>query len=181
MNSSDQNEFLAALALAMVERPRASLQELAKAVGVSKATLYRFSRTRESLIELLTEHSANVLVEVTLAAKSESLSPLEALREMTARYMEHRELSSFLLYYWRDEAMNSKVLAEWHAQIDAFFLRGQQAGVFRIDIPAAALTKVWTFVLIGLVNGERDGRIARASLATIAEQVFLEGIATKSK
>ena len=47
---------LSALALALVTQPRASLQELAKAIGVSKATLYRFCRTREQLVARLIAH-----------------------------------------------------------------------------------------------------------------------------
>ena len=44
---AEEEKTLAALALAMVDHPRATLQELAKAIGVSKATLYRFCRTRD--------------------------------------------------------------------------------------------------------------------------------------
>ncbi len=44
-STSPDAATLSALALALVTQPRASLQDLAKAIGVSKATLYRFCRT----------------------------------------------------------------------------------------------------------------------------------------
>lgn len=52
LNAEDER-VLAALALALVDKPRATLQELAQAIGISKATLYRFSRTREELVDRL--------------------------------------------------------------------------------------------------------------------------------
>ena len=42
-DEAGHEKLLVALAIAMVDQPRATLQELAKAVGVSKATLYRLS------------------------------------------------------------------------------------------------------------------------------------------
>lgn len=57
--------------------------------------------------------------------------------------------------------------------LDAFFLRGQQQGVFRIDIPAPALTEIWVSILLGLVEAERHVRIARAGLATVVERAFI--------
>ncbi|MFX5595200.1 transcriptional regulator, partial [Acinetobacter baumannii] len=63
----------------------------------------------------------------------------------------------------------------------AFFLRGQQQGVFRIDITAQALTEIWASVLIGLLDGERRGRIARAGLAAMAERVFLQGAGVEAR
>jgi len=59
--------------------------------------------------------------------------------------------------------------------MDAFFLRGQQAGVFRIDITAAAMTELWLSMAVGLLDAERRGRVARASVAAVMEQSFLHG------
>ena len=59
----DDESFLVPLALALVAQPRANLQELARAIGISKATLYRYCRTREELIQRLMEHSVHALRE----------------------------------------------------------------------------------------------------------------------
>ena len=55
--AAENDKMMAALARALVDRPRASLQEVAAAVGVSKATLYRLCRTRGQLIERLVDAS----------------------------------------------------------------------------------------------------------------------------
>jgi TetR/AcrR family transcriptional repressor of mexCD-oprJ operon len=67
------------------------------------------------------------------------------------------------------------VEAGWDATLDAFFLRGQQAGVFRIDLAAPALTEIFVALLLRLIDAERHGRVARAGLASVIERAFLRG------
>lgn len=172
------DNFLASLALALVHHPRATLQDLAKAIGISKATLYRTCRTREQLIETLMKHCALVLGNATHSVDLETLPPLEALKRLIANHLEHRELTAFLTYYWNHGSI-SEAEASWTTALDAFFLRGQQEGVFRIDVPAPALTEIWISTMIGLVDAERRGRIARAGLATLFEGAFLNGMLAK--
>lgn len=177
--SPEDGGLLASLALAMVERPRASLQELAKAVGVSKATLYRFCRTREQLVDRLLRHSTVKLTEAIETAQLQEAHPLEALKQLNANNLQHRELTSFLMYYWKDYSTDSDADVQWEARMDAFFLRGQQQGVFRIDIAAPALTEIWVALLLGLVDAERRGRIARVGMPALMERVFLRGVAAE--
>ncbi|MCT9070211.1 TetR/AcrR family transcriptional regulator [Cupriavidus gilardii] len=176
-SNEDNSRLLAALALALVDQPRGTLQDLAKAVGISKATLYRFCRTRDELISRLIDHGVRVLAEVVQCAELDDPSPLDALRRLNANMIEQREVAAFLIYYWREvvSGVSSDWQTDWEGKLDAFFLRGQQQGVFRIDITAQALTEIWASVLIGLLDGERRGRIARAGLAGLAERAFLQG------
>ncbi|MBY4948467.1 TetR/AcrR family transcriptional regulator [Cupriavidus respiraculi] len=175
----DNSRLLAALALALVDHPRGTLQELAKAVGISKATLYRFCRTRDELISRLIEHCAGVLAGVIDSAGLDDPSPLAALRRLNANMIEQREVAAFLIYYWREvvSGMSTDWQTGWENKLDAFFLRGQQKGVFRIDNSAPAMMEMWASLLIGLLDGERRGRIARAGLPALAERAFLHGAA----
>ncbi len=176
---ADDSRMLAALALALVDHPRATLQELAKAAGISKATLYRFCRTREQLIQRLATQAIQALDQATDDANLETDPPAEALRKLIARHLEHRELTAFLTYYWNDITRDMPVesIEKCEQRMDAFFLRGQQAGVFRIDITAATLSELWFSIFIGLVDAERRGRMARTGLAHIVETTFLRGVA----
>lgn len=176
---AEDRRILVALALALVEQPRASLQELSRAIGISKATLYRFCRTRQALIDRLAAHSGQVLDEVITSARLDSAPPLEALRQLIASHLEHRELTVFLMYYWKDASTDICAHCEWDKALDAFFLRGQQAGVFRIDISAPALTEIFISTLIGLFDAERRGRVARVGLAALIENAFLDGTRTQ--
>ena len=46
-----------------------TLQELARAIGISKATLYRFCPTRDQLIDRLIGHAADTLSRALRAAE----------------------------------------------------------------------------------------------------------------
>ncbi|MCY1551335.1 hypothetical protein D9M68_876550 [compost metagenome] len=70
--------------------------------------------------------------------------------------------------------------ARWQSYIhalDAFFLRGQQEGVFRIDITAAVFAELFTMLIYGMVDAERRGRAASSNSASVLEQMFLHGAA----
>jgi len=175
---SQDSPILCALALAMVNHPRASLQELAKAVGVSKATLYRLCRTREQLVERLLEHGIDTMRHALEQARLDSGAPRETLQRLAALFLEHRELAAFLTHYWKDAGTELAESTHLEDQLDAFFLRGQQQGAFRIDFSAAALTEIWLSIFLGLADAERRGRVARAGLAALVDRAFLQGAQT---
>lgn len=174
--NTDNRELLASLAVALVERPRSSLLELARAVGVGKTTLHRFCRTREDLIDRLMVHTALVLEEVVSNAELDTLHPTEALNKLTTYSLEHRELNAFLLFFWRESEATRCIDKRYEAAIDAFFLRGQKESVFRHDISASVLTEIWFSSLTGLVYAERRGRIAKGGLSAALQKVLTLGI-----
>ena len=109
-------------------------------------------------------------------ADLDAASALEALRRLNANCLEHRELIVFFMHHKRDNALSSQAIADWEKQIDAFFLRGQQEGVFRIDIAAPELQSIWISLLLGIIDAEGRGRIARASMLSVLERAFLNGV-----
>ena len=172
----EDHEMLAALALALVDQPRASLQELARAVGVSKATLYRFCPTRDLLVERLMTYGIQAISEAITLAELDRDPPIEALKRLIANSLKHRELILFMTNYWEKIAAPDLCsAAAWDVVMDGFFLRGQQQGVFRIDIAAPALTEIWSSLVIGLLEAERRGRVARIGLTGLMETAFLNG------
>lgn len=171
-------KYFPALALALLDEPRASLQELARAVGISKATLYRFCHTREELINRLFSHCSQVFSDTISDADLNHGPVKDALARLTANYLQHKELTAFLTYYWKDAVKDPAIAAGWYAAMDSFFLRGQREDMFRVDIPAPALTEMWFSIMSGMTDAERRGRIARASLPALIESAFLHGVAS---
>lgn len=173
-----EEKLLAALALALIEHPNANLQQLARAIGISKATLYRFCATRELLIERLMQRAVTALGQAIHSAELDGPAPKESLRRLAANCLENQALMLFLMYFWRPgSSIEQQMETQWLTTLDAFFLRGQQAGVFRIDISAAAMTEFWIATLVGLQDAERRGRVARQGLAGLLETAFLQGAA----
>ena len=62
------------------------------------------------------------------------------------------------------------------ASTDCSELRFDQSlSVFRIDISAATLNDTLIWLIIGLMDSERRGRIARATLPSTIEELFMCG------
>lgn len=171
--------LLLQLALALVDRPGSSLQELAKAVGVSKATLYRFCPTRDELVERLLEEATGTVVREVEGCNLEHAPIDDAMHALINSHLANKELTLFLVHHWRPELlMESNPDTRWlsiQKAYDRFFLRAQQEGKLRIDISAVALTEIFSGIMFSIVDAERRGRIPRTEMAVIMEKMFLNG------
>lgn len=179
IKSEATDPLLLAVAMAMVDNPRASLQELAKAVGVSKATLYRMCPTRDKITERLFSESVRQFDLAIAAAELETAPIPQAFRALIEGHLRHKELFVFVSNTWEPQLLEASDTehrwAEYEAIFDQFFLRGQQEGFFRVDIGAAALSELMIGMLSALVNSERSGRIARKDMLDTMEKMFLTG------
>lgn len=173
--------MLKALAVAVASNPRATVKELAKVAGVSKATLHRLCGTRASLNEMLIMDGESSLNQAVESADLTKAPLLYALRKLITEHLAHRELLAFMMAEFRSDSFDPNAKSErWKSYrdaLDAFFLRGQQEGVFRIDIDAAAFTEFFLSLIYGISDAERRGRAASSSSANAIEQMFLGGAA----
>ncbi len=177
-----EEKLLKALAVAMVEHPRGTFKEIAQAAGVSKATLNRYCGTRDNLIEMLFDYGSEVMNQVIAEADLQHAPVPEALQRLVDGHLVHRDLLVFLMFQWRPDSLHEcGEQARWLPYtnaLDQYFLRGQQEGAFRIDIGAPVLTELFASLLFGLVDGERRGRVARASMGPSLQTFFMQGAAT---
>lgn len=182
MNLGD-NKMLVRVAAALVKSPGATYQELAAVIGVSRATLYRFCSSRKELVHRLLKHSVTCLTASLHSARLDEGPAEAALLRLIEGQIAHRELHAFLTEYWRAEyESDPEIAAESQAYertLDAFFLKGQKQGVFRIDVTAAALNETLMWMVIGFMDAERRGRVARASLLPTVQTLFFQGAATQ--
>lgn len=180
MNSISLDEqLLKSLTLAVANRPRATMKELAQLAGVSKATLHRYCGTRENLTAKLEEHAEATLKLIIDNAGLQHLEPLEALRRLIRGHLAHRELLAFLMAQYRPDFLDLEQGGRrwlfYLEALDGFFLKGQQAGLFRIDITAAIFTELFISLVYGLADAELRGRAANSDSACTLERMFLEG------
>ncbi|MCB5186298.1 hypothetical protein LG201_13870 [Methylobacillus gramineus] len=176
-----------ALALAVSQHPRANLQQLARAAGTSKATLYRISPTREGVIKLLTERSRRHMQQA-LDQASLMQPPFEvALHRLAENVIAERELYLFwTAALWvnlsdvRDEAPEGYVPSFFSNTLEAFFLQGQKAGVFRIDMPARWLAKSYDFLLYAAIESVQRGEIATLGMSEMVNKMFMRGAGADS-
>lgn len=180
MAAKNQEDMLRKLAVAFVDQPRATLQDLAQLVGVSKATLYRFCPTREELLRRIFEHTFTVHDRITKECLSSTDPVLEVIARMVSMNIEEREFTSFASFYWSQlhdpDDLETDAWNEWQQQMDAFFLRGQREGVIRLDVPTSAFSDFFFYSLTALIDAERRGRFGRQTLQDIAMKLLLTGI-----
>lgn len=182
-----EQPLLRSLALALSENPGATLQELAKAAGVSRATLYRFAPTREQLLDTVKQHVLRVMSKFLDDAGLETRPSLEALRQLTANYIAEKEFCAFMItQYTPYSTANSRTPITdecyvFEQRLDDFFLRGQAAGVFRSSLPSRWLTDLYFGFIQALSESEHRGRIARADMQMLFEDMFLSAALNKGQ
>ena len=182
MAQTDES-LLQPIAAALALRPRSSLQELAKAAGISRATLYRFVQTREQLLDVLTSHAVEMMKRTLDEAQLEHGAPQEALSRVTEAFLRHRDLFSFFFTHIWEEALRrgdaQYTPPEWQffdVRMEAFFLRCQKEGFLRIDMPAPWLHEVYGAILYGATRAIAMGRIAPASARGFVLSTFFSGV-----
>lgn len=165
--------LLRRLAVAMTENPRSTIKELAEAVGISKATLHRFCGTRENLELMLIEASRKSLDHIIDVAEKDFDNYQAGLRELIQAHYQNREYHVF-------SSSNQACMTDdyWFAYlkaIDAFFLKGQKKGTFRLELGVSFLSESFISILCGIIDAERRGRIASMGAEAMIENLFLTG------
>ncbi|XJC73098.1 TetR/AcrR family transcriptional regulator [Delftia tsuruhatensis] len=175
------DKLASALALAVSQHPRANLEQLARAAGTSKGTLYRICATREGMIDLLMQRTERHMREALEKADLTRLPFADALHRLTKHLMTHRELYLFWsavvsvdLGGTKDHDMKGYALSFLEVR-SRIFLRGQKAGVFRIDMSARWLAKSYSFLLYGALDSAQRGEIATLGISGSVNKIFLCG------
>lgn len=182
MTNGLDDKLVGSLALAVAQKPRANLQQMAQLAGISKATLYRISPTREGLVEMLSERASRHMGDALAAADLDRPPFSAALGRLTEAVMKGKE---FYLFWsaalWMDlnDVRNDNVQgygASFYSDaLEVFFLNGQKAGVFRIDMPAKWLAKAYDFLLYAAVESAQRGELASVGMPAMVDKMFLRG------
>ncbi|WP_217524960.1 TetR/AcrR family transcriptional regulator [Vibrio metschnikovii] len=181
MSSNLDDKLAGTLAVALAKKPRANLQQIAKSAGISKATLYRISPTREGIIELLMELAIKHLQDALVNANLTEPPFTEALARLTENVIKGGE---FYLFWnstqWVQitddrDADQACVPSFYEESLEKFFLEGQKAGVFRIDMPAKWLVKSYDYLLYAAVESAQRGEVAKVGMGAMVTDIFFCG------
>ena len=183
----DQRTLILARAAELFARrgyTAASMNEVAAACAVSKATLYHYVRDKHALLaQIATEHVAR-LEALVREVKAQRLAPAEELdaliRRFTAAYAdaqhEHRVLTEDVKFL--PDTDRDRILAKQRTVVHAF---ADAVAVHRPDLREHRLDTAVSMLLFGMLNWmftwlRPDGRLNLATIAPMVCELFFHGL-----
>ena len=186
-NYDDQREMILAHAAALFAQqgyPATSMNAVALACGLSKATLYHYYRDKYALLVSIADGHVgklHALVQNVLAA---GLPPEQRLRTLIRRILleyagardAHRVLTEDVRFLTdRDRA---RILDQERAVVQGF---AQAVAGLRPELQAAALATPMTMLLFGMINWmftwvQPGGALDHDTLAPMVADLFLGGL-----
>ncbi|MER5885841.1 helix-turn-helix domain-containing protein [Streptomyces sp. NPDC001941] len=173
----DREQVLHTAAALLTRKATATMDEVARAAGIGRATLHRHFAGRDALIRALEELGLRTFEEAVDAARLDEDGAEDALRRLVAGVEPAAGLLAFLVtenQLFEGEGQNEG-WARLDARVSALFRRGQESGEFRIDLTPSWLTDA----LYGLVSSAswcvQDGRMAAKDFQYMIVELLLGG------
>jgi TetR/AcrR family transcriptional regulator, mexCD-oprJ operon repressor len=160
---SERAQVLAAAAEVLSRRHNATMEQIARAAGISRATLHRLFPGRGALVRELVGFTMAQIEAAIEAARIADGTPDAALRRLFDTLVPLAGLYAFLSgeNHLLDEPAAWAMWTDADKQITELFLRGQETGVFRVDLSATWLTDALFALLAGVGWAVFDGRLGR--------------------
>jgi AcrR family transcriptional regulator len=165
-----------------------SMQDIADAVQLQKASLYHHVTSKQEILFTILEQALDTLIADMRSVVAADLSPEEKLRLAMQVYMgrltDDADLSTVLLLEYR--SLEDRLRSRHNARRDRFeglwrkiVQEGVDKGVFRpVDVPMTA------FAIIGVQNWmitwyHEGGRLTTLEIADQFSDLFLRGLMAK--
>ncbi|MFR9799311.1 TetR/AcrR family transcriptional regulator [Streptomyces sp. MS06] len=173
----DRDHVLRTAATLLTRKSTATMDEVARAAGISRATLHRHFAGRDALVRALEELGIAECETALDAARPEDGPAGEAVRRLVAAIEPAAGLLAFL--YTENQLFEGEAQNEGWARIDdrvaALFRRGQADGEFRIDLTPAWLTEALYGLLASGAWVVAEGRVAPKDFTHMIVELLLGG------
>lgn len=173
----DREQVLRTAAALLSRKATATMDEVARAAGIGRATLHRHFAGRDALVRALEALGIQEFEAAIDAARLDDGPAEAALRRLIAGVEPVAGLLAFLVtenQLFEGDQMNEG-WARLDARVAALFRRGQEEGAFRIDLTPAWLTEA----LYGLIGtcawAVQDGRVAGKDFQYMIAELLLGG------
>jgi AcrR family transcriptional regulator len=161
-----------------------SMNDVAEALGTSKANLYHYVRDKQKLLAEICENHIGRLQTLVHEIEARQLEPETRLHQLVMRFVheyahaqnEHRVLTEDVKFL-NDEDRDRILKGE--RQVVAAFARALEENHPGLD--AAGLTKPLTMLLFGMINWmftwlKPEGKLTYEDMAPLVTEMFFGGI-----
>ncbi|OAT67122.1 hypothetical protein AWB85_13210 [Mycobacteroides immunogenum] len=177
-SSTKDQKLLDTVAAFLGRQPNATMDEIAVAVGVGRATLHRYFAGRVALITALNQLAVTRASAALEGARLDEGPASEALRRLVSAYESVAPYLALLLHHYRDLSIE-EAETRWlpiDRQIQEVFLRGQRAGEFRAELTAAWFSDALHALIVAADYSIASGRVAKSGIADTISTMLLDGI-----
>ncbi|GGX38116.1 TetR family transcriptional regulator [Streptomyces chartreusis] len=173
----DRDHVLRTAAALLTRKATATMDEVAKAAGISRATLHRHFAGRDALVRALESLGIAECEAALDAARPDEGPARDAVHRLVREIEPSAGLLAFL--YTENQLFEGEEQNAGWARIDeriaALFRRGQQSGEFRIDLSAVWLTEALYGLLGSGAWAVAEGRVARNDFTHMIVELLLGG------
>lgn len=173
----DREQVLRSAAALLTRKSTATMDEVARAAGISRATLHRHFAGRDALVRALESLGIAECEAALAAARTDEGPAAEAVRRLVREMEPSAGLLAFL--YTENQLFEGEEQNEGWARIDAalteLFRRGQESGEFRIDLTPVWLTEALYGLLASGAWAVAEGRVARNDFTHMIVELLLGG------
>jgi TetR/AcrR family transcriptional regulator, mexCD-oprJ operon repressor len=151
---------------------QASMNDVAEAAGVARATVYRYFPNRESLLEALARAAVSDVDARLASARIDEVAPEEGIARAVRALVDVG--SSFVLLA-RDRLRSDPEQFERRLTqpLRQLFERGQASGDIRDDITSARLTESLIGLIVGVLTSTAS--LGREDMTATITGLFLDG------
>ena len=183
----EQREMILARAAHLFARggyPGTSMNQVAEACGLSKATLYHYYKDKYSLLVSIADSHVAVLEQLVGEVQALQLAPEAQMRELIRRILQeyagaqdaHRVLTEDVRFLEPED--RERVLGRERAVVAGF---ARALGQVQPQLQQALLTTPLTMLLFGMINWmftwmKPDGGLSYERMAGIVADLFMGGI-----
>ena len=173
----DREHVLRSAAALLTRKSTATMDEVARAAGISRATLHRQFAGRDALVRALEDLGIQECEAALDAARLDEDTAREAVRRLVREIEGAAGLLAFL--YSENQLFEGEERNEGWARLDdriaALFRRGQESGEFRIDLTPAWLTEALYGLIASGAWAVTEGRVAAKDFHHMIVELLLGG------
>lgn len=173
----DRDHVLRSAATLLTRKSTATMDEVARAAGISRATLHRHFAGRDALVRALESLGIAECESALEAARPDEGPAPDAVRRLVREIEPAAALLAFL--YTENQLFEGEQQNPGWTRIDeriaALFRRGQADGEFRIDLTPAWLTEALYGLLASGAWAVSEGRVAGKDFTHMITELLLGG------